>query len=482
MVDRNRNPLAPAPGGIRYERGRRGNTRVPGRSQSPAAQQVYAQRDSATSGRQQALAEQRRNAAGLSETADMANARVNHSRQQRGNPLDDLFNSLFGDNDALAGSIGDSYDAQIAALMGLSGDLGGLTDQLIGGINDSSRSANKQIGGHFDYAAGQANAGRPVIAESGASAQGNVDAIYDTLATNLGNIPQQSVDQASAAAGGAIGSSVAGRVAAATAPFQAAGETSRANTKANLVQHTTAGQDYLSQLAAAAPSEAAMNQANVTGRANTAITEAQMALATQRAEIAAQTAALEGSKQRAILEATANTAGGAFDRVMQEAQLYNVLGADMGPLRDRFGMSAAQGSGDPRGDIALMMDQLDLEERLAGPQYGLEGFQNALKNHSPDVQQMANEIVSMVDRTGANPHEIINQLTRDGGTVEGMNDKWYNPIPFALRKPSNVRGGPTGNSLDDLWDSGSGTITGKTHFSTADPRALDELMRILYTG
>jgi hypothetical protein len=402
------------------------------------------------------------------------------NRDRSGGGFDALLSSLFGnDGTDFSAQIGDSYDAQIAALMGLSGELGGLTDQLIGNINSSASATNNQIGGFFGYAADQANAGRPVIQETGATAQRNVDAIYDQLGSALGALPAQSVAQASAAAGSQIGGSVAGRVAAAAAPFAAAGETSRANAKANMVQHSAAGQDYLSQLAAAAPSEAALAQGAVSGRANQAVTEAQMALAQQRAQISSQTAALEGAKQRAMIEHSADMAGSTFDRLMKTTQLYNALGADTSPLLDQLGLQAAPGGGMDRMDqLRLLNAEMDLDERLAGPQGGLAGFQSGLSQTSPTVQRMGQELLNLIDSQGLDQmgvSQLLDRLTND----DGFRGDTGNSILGNLGRRRNApryENKPTAQSLEDLLADPDSRM-----WTSVDPGQLRDLTRILFS-
>lgn len=320
----------------------------------------------------------------------------------------------------LSSSIASSYDKQIGAYQNMGGEIAALTDQLVGNINSSASATNDQIGSYFGYAADQANAGRPVIEQSHTTAMGNVDAIYDQLASNLAGIPKAAVGRATEAAGGAIGGSVAGRVAAATAPFQAAGETSRANAKANLTTHSAAGQDYLSQLAAAAPSEAAQNQAAVSGRAANAVTEAQMALAQQRAQIAAQTAALEGAKERAILEHSADLAGGTFQRLMQTTQLYGALGADVSPLRDALGLQAAPQAGVSYEDqLDILTKEARLEDLLAEPSPyelgGDAGFEAALGGTTAATQKVAMALRDYAEQNALGFEDIQALLAPEGG-------------------------------------------------------------------
>lgn len=341
--------------------------------------------------------------------------------------IDALLSTLFGGGGTsdLTAAISDSYDGQIAAYDDLLGTLGTQQQELVGNIRNSAAQTNQQVGGFFDYAAQQAQAGRAPIEQVGVESQANVDAIYDDLASTLAAQPQQSVARASEAAGGAVGGSVAGRVAAATAPFEAAGETSRANAKANLTQHSAAGQDYLSQLASAAPSEAAMNQAAITAQANNAVTESEMAMAQQRAEISAQTAALEGAKQRALIEHSADMAGSTFERLMQTTSLFNALGADTSPIRDSLGLEA-----DPTGGMSYE-DTLDiatkearLEQMLAGEDPmavgGDQGFNLELEDASPSTQKVGNAL-----REYAEANELgiadINELLSPGEDGRPLN-------------------------------------------------------------
>jgi hypothetical protein len=403
-----------------------------------------------------------------------------------GGGIEDLLSMLFGDGGQdMSGQIGASYDGQIDAYNKMGAEMGGLTDKLIGDINSSAAGANKQIGGFFDYAAGQANAGRPVIEETGNRAQANIDGIYDTLASNLGALPGKAVSQASAAAGKNIGGSVAGRVAAASAPFAAAGETSRATGKANMAQHSAAGQDYLSQLAAAAPSEAALSQGAVTGRANNAVTEAQMALSQQRAEISAQTAALEGAKQRAMVEHSADLSGSTFDRLMQTTQLYNALGADTSPLLEQLGMNPAQVPGGGEGmsyedtlDIGIKEQRLnDMLAPPAAPTKGLEGFQAALGQQSGGVQRMGNDLLRAIDSGGLDQQgvsQLLDRLTNDDGYRGDTGDSLWGNLGRARNRPK-YENKPTAESFDDLLSDPESTM-----WTGINPDTLRQLTRILF--
>lgn len=235
-----------------------------------------------------------------------------------GNPFADIM-----------GGISESYDEMIAAI----GGLGPIYEQ-------QAAESQGRIGGFFDYAKGTAEAGRAPTRETYETASQNVGAIYDELGSRLEAAPQQAVDTASRAGGGANATSVADRVAAATAPFQAAGETGRANALANLTQHSAAGQDYLTQLASATGGEAAMHQSSIEG-----------ALNQQLQGIAFKQAELEGAKQRALAEVSADVAGDASER-MANAAMAQALGLDIPEgldpgkfLMNRNRMAEFQGKG-----------------------------------------------------------------------------------------------------------------------------------------
>jgi hypothetical protein len=397
--------------------------------------------------------------------------------------MDRLFGGAGGNEEMLA-AISDSYGGQIAALEGWGNELAGLTQGLIGNINASADATNQQIGSYYDYAAHQANAGRPVIAETGQAAMGNVDEIYNTLATNLAAIPGSAVDRASSAAGSAVGGSVAGRVAASVAPFQAAGETSRANTQANLTQHSAAGQDYLSQLAAAAPSDAAMRQASVAGRANNAVTEAEMALAQQRAQIAAQTAALEGAEQRALIEASADTAGTTFDRIMQTVSLGNALGADMSGMASDLGFTPdGPEPRDPRDVLA----EIELDDALQPA--GYTDFRRAADQADPATSDMAWTLFNMAESQGMDVPgvmQIIDQFTNEPEREVEQERSPFNPLRwFGADTYTETEGGGTAESLDDLFIEGpDGTLMinpEQSLFTEANQAPLRELMRIAFS-
>lgn len=257
-----------------------------------------------------------------------------------------------------SGRIAGSYDAEAAALRRAGGRMGDIYGQLIGNINASSNAAQGQIGGFFDYAQGQAHAGRPVIEESYGAAKGDVTQTYDDLAGKLAALPQQQADLARAAGGSGAGSTVADRVAIAAAPFAAAGESSRAATQANLSTHSTAGKDYLTQLGAAAPSEAALAQSAVAGRANQAVTSAQIALAQQQAQIEAQVARIEGAKQRALAEYAQDAAGSTQTRAMDALKFMQAQqGLEKGELD--IALKRKSLAGEPKTPVITGLESLD---------------------------------------------------------------------------------------------------------------------------
>lgn len=339
-----------------------------------------------------------------------------------GELMDMLFGGQGAQQDQMRDALASSYDNQIGALRGGMDSIEGHYGDLIGGINDSSDAATDSIGGFYDYAASQANAGKPVVQEAGAQARGELDAIYDEMGSQLAQIPGLAQEQASQAGG--EGATINGRVEAAAAPFRAAGESGRASSKANVVQGTNAADNYLGQLAAAAPSEAAQQQGQVQARADQAVTSAQMALAEQQAQMEQQAAQLEGAKQRALIEHTADVSGDAFGRFMQQAQLFDALGADKSVLRDSLGLPAAQ----QQGEALTYEDQLDIatkEQRLNDMMQSddpYDQFAGALQDSSPTVQQHGQQLMDFVEQRGLTQPEVeglISRMTTDDGVDMG---------------------------------------------------------------
>lgn len=375
--------------------------------------------------------------------------------------IDQIMAMLGGGGGMDLGALAGSFDAEIGALRQGGQRMAGLTNQLIGNIGSSAAGANKQIGGFFNYAAGQANAGRPVIGKSYDTARTNVNQTYDQLAGQLAGLPQASADAARAAGGSAAGSSVADRVAVAAAPFAAAGESSRAASQANLATHSTAGQDYLTQLASAAPSEAAQSQAAVTGRANQAVTHAQMQLAAQQAEIEARAASLEGSKQRALLEASADTAGSTMENY---ANALNIFEKEVG-----LGLAApgphAQGAAgmSPQEMLAMANTESTIRSRelkdaqRADPNWHLN---QALAQTDVPHQKGFEKIRNIAEQHRDDPSVINEVLGSFTGVKPGKKDKGY-----ASTLDEVVQAILAGKDTPSLW-------TG------ADPQVMRELLRL----
>lgn len=310
-------------------------------------------------------------------------------------------------------NITEAYDAQIAAI----GGLGPLFQQ-------QAAEAQSNIGDFFGYASDVATEGMPVTEEIYDTAQANVDQVYDGLASSLEAMPQEMVNRASDAAGGAIGSSVAGRVAAATAPFAAAGETSRANATANLLQGSSAGQSYLNNLASAAPAEGALHQSAV-----------EQAMQQQLQLVAYKQAELEGAKQRALMDVTADVAGETSER-MADAALAQALGLDLPANVDPLDYLRGQGmmpggvdSIDRQKDlIQLQQAELNLMQDM-NPNFRTEqilgnmspntrtAFDNLMREAEssavggadgvPDERAVAMEMLSIIDEELAKGREDI---------------------------------------------------------------------------
>lgn len=398
-------------------------------------------------------------------------AEVDHSEHPHAGPaqgaLPPWLAELLGEGDVDTDALEQSYDDQLAALGAAGEQFADLTEEQKANIRSSADDAVGNIGGFFDYAAHQANQGRPVIAETGANTQGELDAIYDELGQNLSTIPGLAGEQATSAAGGA-GAQVGTRMEAAAAPFRAAGESARASSKGNVAQHSAAGQDYLSQLAAAAPAEGAMGQQTVEQGAAQALTNADMALAEQQMNLELETARLEGAKQRALLEATSDTAGSTFDRFMQGAQLIDAVGGDPGVLRDALGVPAAPtaaGAMDPEQMLDLAIKEARLEDMTAPETEGYEGFNNLLAQQDPDVQAHAQGLLDLVDTQGwqqepEKVHQLIGQLT----TEDEDTSSWW--------QGSNA---PEAESWDELLEDPDASM-----YAPYDPAILRHLFRTLY--
>lgn len=247
-------------------------------------------------------------------------------------------------------SISDAYDAQIAAIAGL-GPL----------YEEKAKQAQENISSFFGHASDVARAGIPVTQETYDTAQTNVGNIYDSLGSRLSDLPSVIADAARKAGGTGLSDSIATNVAAASAPFVAAGETSRANAVANLTQHSSAGQNYLNQLASATGAEAAMHQSSI-----------EQALNEQMQKLAFQQAELEGAKQMALAKISADVSGSSSER-MANAMLSQALGLDLPGEVSPLDFLRASG----------MMQELQGEE---DPETA------ALRGLSPGVQQAFNDI------------------------------------------------------------------------------------------
>lgn len=376
--------------------------------------------------------------------------------------------------DMIGQGYGDYISTTQANTDALLGQLGDLLAQTIAGINEASTTAQTQIGENFDYARQVAELGIPVVQDAGARATGGINQVYDALAGTLAAMPQASVAQAAAAAGGVGNQAVADRVAASVAPFAAAGESSRAGAIANVAQHQQAGEQYLSSLASAAPTSAARLQGQVAGRASSAITQherahamqvaqiqqqaaqaiaqAQLAQTQAQAEAMMQQAMLEGAQQRAILEASYDAAGSTFERLMQLAQLdasvtnpslRQAMGlppmtpAQMDPLELLSTTLGIQGQQLGLQNQALQNQQLALEisRMMEGPTYqdalrtgGNLGFDQALQSLGldPKQQRIAEQFRRAVETTGVDPFALISGIDFSGsvgsrGQARGQN-------------------------------------------------------------
>lgn len=415
-----------------------------------------------------------------------------------GGDIDALLSLIGGggggpDTGALAGS----FDKQIAALRGAGDRMAGLTDQLIGGYRDSSARVQGDIGGFFGYAADQARAGIPVTQETHATASRNVDGIYDDLASNLAQLPQTQADHAKAAGGSGMGGHVADRVAAAAAPFAAAGETSRASAKANLAEHSSAGQNYLNQLASAAPQEAAMAQSGVADATNKAVTQAQMALAEQQGQIEMQAAQIEGSKQRALLEYSADTAGDTFDRLMKVAQLDSAMKSPS--LRSAVGLPNQAESASPMDVLKLQHQGLQnqaLIQQLSGDNApspyelgGMQGFEAALGESDKKTQKAAQQILSQIE---ANPEFDQAKAYQLAGAIRPKEKKtterrtnWSGILPGGKPFREDHQGSSsTAKTLDELAKQivSGDTESPSLHMPGVDKDTIRQALRAYFAG
>lgn len=253
--------------------------------------------------------------------------------------------------EAMRRQLGSSYDRQIEAVRGQGPIMRGLAEE-----------AQGNIGGFFDYAAEAAEGGRAPIQSAYETAGSNVDAAYGQATEQVQGLPSVYTELAAEAGGEGARSGVAQRVAAAAAPFEASLASGQAAVQGNLSQSQAAGEQYLSQLASAAPSEAAMAQSGVEG-----------ALQQQLQDIQMQAAQLEGAKQRALMQAASDTSGDVFDRMMDLQQLQMD--------RERHNMALKQG------EMGLKQSQLGMEQDRLEMQQSLQGGQDPMAQLDP-LEQM----------------------------------------------------------------------------------------------
>lgn len=366
-----------------------------------------------------------------------------------GGLMEDLMSMLGNGPVDRSDEIAASYQGQIDALTGQ-----------IPLMEESARTGQEQIGGFFDYAAGQAQAGMPVVEDIHNTAMGNVGRIHDQQQEALSALPQQVSDIARGAGGSGMGGSVADKVAAAAGPFMAAGESGRASTQANLTQHSAAGQQYLQSLASAAPSEAAMQQGQV-----------QQALQSQIGELQMQAAALEGAQQRAIIEHQADASGGTMDRIMDVMRLQLM---DQEYRQGELDMTQQASGG---GEEAMSpLDQLkyaELSGELTDPSQigGRQGFNMFLEGQDAETQSMARAIAQDAQMRGAEQVET-------GGRRLAEDEL----LAIALE---GIAGTPTEKVTETPWWSPYGVFGGEEEvepegYFGGDPQALEEAMWILF--
>lgn len=308
--------------------------------------------------------------------------------EQGSDPFADMLNMLAqGGGGGGAGDIASGYDAQKQAIL-----------DAIPLMQQSAGLATESIGDYFSYASQQAGKGREAVSDVYDTAQGNVGDIYDQHAESLRAMPTEITDLAEAAAGGGVSQRVAEESAAATAPFRAAGESSRAGGLANLERRGAAAETYMSELGAASGAEAATRQSDVEQR-----------LAMASAQVQQQAAAVEAEKQRALANYAADSSTDMFNRMLDVMQLE--LAYDKHQLdRDEFeaGLGGAGGM-----DSAEMLRQLRIGE-MTDP-YEIGGQRGALEylrgsEVGPQGQQLFDEILGT---TQLNPTDEANRVRQD---------------------------------------------------------------------
>lgn len=255
----------------------------------------------------------------------------------------------------------------------------GMIDEMSGVYENLAQSNMSEIAKIFGETAGVAQGGMAPMADTYAQAQGNVGEIYDSLDQRLGGLSGELQGIAEGAAGSATGD-VASMVEASIAPFEAASATAKANTQANLAQHSTAGQDYLSNLASASGEEGKMHASRV-----------QAAADARAAEFDIRRMELEMAREEALREVAMDTAGQAAEREAMAA-LFGAAGV---PLPSGLDMDSAQSYLNIGQDLGVFpnagsgSDDVDLRSQLS------EGGSRLLD----DVLQMAERSWSTQDST-----------------------------------------------------------------------------------
>lgn len=270
--------------------------------------------------------------------------------------------------------LGSAYDQQIEAVLGQGPIMRGLAEE-----------AQGNIGGFFDYAAESAEAGREPVQQAYGAAGEGVEQAYGEATEQVRSTPSVYTDLAEQAGGEGARSGVAQRVSAAAAPFEAALSSGEAAVQGNLAQSQAAGEQYLSQLASAAPSEAAMAQSGVEG-----------ALQQQLQDLQMQAAQLEGAKQKAMMQVSADTSGDAFDRMMDLQRLQME--------KEAHAQEMQQGQNPMAGmDLREQLQTRQLQEEMTDPtqQQPKRGFDMFLQQRFGDqpqtqqiVQQLGNHLTS----------------------------------------------------------------------------------------
>jgi hypothetical protein len=203
---------------------------------------------------------------------------------------------------------------------------------------------------------------------------------------------------------------VAERVAQAAGPFDAALASGEASVKGNLAQSQAAGESYLGQLAAAAPSEAAQQQAQVSTALNQQLQDLQL-----------KAAQLEGEKQRAMLQASNDASGDVFDRMMKMQRL------EMAKEKHEKEMAEAeQAQQDPMAGMDLrerlktrkLQDEMTDPRKQDNPQEALDMYLNQQFGDQPSTQQIYEQLAGLANQRIQEPdashagviQELVSQL------------------------------------------------------------------------